>query len=208
MKCIFTPILDFGKWNHALVPAVFLSTFLLASIIIWISKHKGIDSCRLLFSFSFVIIFCFEYPFPQVAGFVASLQMFFMYGLTNKSRLVCQNPGSKEEFSSLSLSSRSEESSKSERGTYRPPHLRKRGGMSIQAFRGWNAQSISSCEASSSGISSSDSEHSDNDGSMKGIDQFRSSRARIAAIFCIQVRLHILSYFLFVATYSFILCKA
>ncbi|KAJ8632521.1 hypothetical protein MRB53_025857 [Persea americana] len=122
----------------------------------------------------------------HVAGYVASLQMFFMYGLTNKSQLVWQNPGSKEEYSSLSLSLRLEESRKSERGTYRPPHLRKREGLSTPTFKGWNAQSISSCEASASGISSSDSEHSDSDGSVKGIDAFRSSRARIAAIFCIQ----------------------
>ena len=166
--------------------------FLHFSFSVSVSRYHSISVLimSMCFFLSFFITFCFEYAFPQVAGYVASLQMFFMYGLTNKSQLVWQNPGSKEEYSSLSLSLRLEESRKSERGTYRPPHLRKREGLSTPTFKGWNAQSISSCEASASGISSSDSEHSDSDGSVKGIDAFRSSRARIAAIFCIQVRLH------------------
>ncbi|XP_077233482.1 ARM repeat superfamily protein isoform X3 [Tasmannia lanceolata] len=119
----------------------------------------------------------------HVAGFVASLQMFFTYGITNKSLVVFKE----KEFSSINLNSRLEQSRKIERGgTYRPPHLRKREEMSVQPFKARGFRCSSDCEPFGLGFMSSDSEHSDSDGPVKDTDRFRCSKARIAAIICIQ----------------------
>ncbi|XP_058084805.1 uncharacterized protein LOC131232528 isoform X2 [Magnolia sinica] len=123
----------------------------------------------------------------HVAGFVASLQIFFIYGLTNKGLLLLPNSSSKEkEVVSLNINSRLEESSSTDKGPYRPPHLRKREGMSTQPFKAWDSWKSPDRESSAPGFASSDSEHSDSDGSVKDADRFRCSKARISAIICIQ----------------------
>uniref|UniRef100_A0A0E0LR98 DUF4042 domain-containing protein n=1 Tax=Oryza punctata TaxID=4537 RepID=A0A0E0LR98_ORYPU len=71
---------------------------------------------------------------------------------------------------------------KSNAGRYKPPHLRKRGGKGNDSFDGRNFDS----ESSRYDLSSSDSDMSDSDGYAKTGDRFRSSKARLAAILCIQ----------------------
>uniref|UniRef100_A0A0D3GWF1 DUF4042 domain-containing protein n=1 Tax=Oryza barthii TaxID=65489 RepID=A0A0D3GWF1_9ORYZ len=71
---------------------------------------------------------------------------------------------------------------KSNAGRYKPPHLRKRGGKGNDSFDGRNSDS----ESSRYDLSSSDSDMSDSDGYAKTGDRFRSSKARLAAILCIQ----------------------
>ncbi|XP_068634816.1 uncharacterized protein [Aristolochia californica] len=124
----------------------------------------------------------------HIAGLVASLQKFFMYGLTNKSVSTWPSANSqKKKISSQSLNTRSEEPRKSERGgAYRPPHLRKRDEMKVPHSRASDDWRFPDNGPTSLGFTSSDSEHSDNDGPQKVADRFRCSKARIAAITCIQ----------------------
>ncbi|KAI3924539.1 hypothetical protein MKX01_037979 [Papaver californicum] len=122
----------------------------------------------------------------HVPGFVATLRMFFMYGLTNRPSLAGRNTIHKE-LSSITLTHkvRLPESTKTESGRYRPPHLRKREGTSSNPSKSWDSSTMSDHETSIRGFTSSDSEHSDSDGSGKDMD-FQSSKARIAAIICVQ----------------------
>ncbi|KAI3888557.1 hypothetical protein MKX03_001320 [Papaver bracteatum] len=123
----------------------------------------------------------------HVPGFVATLRMFFMYGLTNRPSLAGRNTIHKE-LSSVTLTHRTRlpESTKNESGRYRPPHLRKREGTSSNPSKSWDSRSFSDNETSILGFTSSDSEHSDSEGSGKDMDYFQSSKARIAAIICVQ----------------------
>ncbi|KAF9603761.1 hypothetical protein IFM89_037847 [Coptis chinensis] len=122
----------------------------------------------------------------HVAGFVAALRMFFVYGLTNRSPLAGPDTSHKEEFSYQGRKSILAESTRPERGAYRPPHLRKREGKSMPRLKASNSQSLSDNEPYALGFTSSDSEHSDSDGFAKDVDNFRSSKTRLAAIICIQ----------------------
>ncbi|MCL7044928.1 hypothetical protein MKW94_005147 [Papaver nudicaule] len=123
----------------------------------------------------------------HVPGFVATLRMFFMYGLTNQPSLAGRNKIHKEMGSvTLTQKTRLAESTKTESGRYRPPHLRKREGTSSNSSKSWDSRTFSDHETSVLGFTSSDSEHSDSDGSGKDMDYFRSSKARIAAIICVQ----------------------
>uniref|UniRef100_A0A0E0EHY5 DUF4042 domain-containing protein n=1 Tax=Oryza meridionalis TaxID=40149 RepID=A0A0E0EHY5_9ORYZ len=105
----------------------------------------------------------------HVPGFVANLQIFFVYGLRSCSPPVITPMEYKMD-------------TKSNAGRYKPPHLRKRGGKGNNSFDGRNSDS----ESSRYDLSSSDSDMSDNDGYAKTGDRFRSSKARLAAILCIQ----------------------
>ncbi|CAD6342554.1 unnamed protein product [Miscanthus lutarioriparius] len=67
-------------------------------------------------------------------------------------------------------------------GRYRPPHLRNKDGGENDSLEGRNSDS----EYSRYDISSSDSDLSDSDGYAKSGDRFRSSKARLAAILCVQ----------------------
>jgi len=71
----------------------------------------------------------------------------------------------------------------SHRGRYRPPHLRNKAGTENDSLEGRSSDS----EYSRYDLSSSDSDLSDSDGYAKSGDRFRSSKARLAAILCIQV---------------------
>lgn len=124
-----------------------------------------------------------------MAGFVAGLRKFFTYGLTDSGRTqtmhpVANNRDNKLIFPSLGLT----ESRKSESGPYRPPHLRKKDGPNILKSKA--PVSLSSFEHDSSFVehTSFDSDYSDSDGSVNSEDSFRSSKARVASIICIQVK--------------------
>ncbi|PAN33637.1 hypothetical protein PAHAL_6G035300 [Panicum hallii] len=108
----------------------------------------------------------------HVAGFVANLQMFFVYGLRSASPPAL---GPKEIRTDLKPRA-------SHRGRYRPPHLRNKAGREDDSLEGQSSDS----EYSRYDLSSSDSDLSDSDGYAKSGDRFRSSKARLAAILCIQ----------------------
>ncbi|KAM0945595.1 putative armadillo-like helical protein [Dioscorea sansibarensis] len=123
----------------------------------------------------------------HVAGFVSTLQMFFTYGLSSRSFLVPTTSGSvNKENGTSNYISRVVESSKNEHGRYKPPHLRKKETL-MQAPK---SLSSSDSELSKKGFTSSDSDQSDGDGFAKFEDPFRSSKARIAAINCVQAICH------------------
>ncbi|XP_039123286.1 HEAT repeat-containing protein 6 isoform X1 [Dioscorea cayenensis subsp. rotundata] len=123
----------------------------------------------------------------HVAGFVSTLQMFFTYGLSSRSFLVPTTIGSvNKENGTSNHKSRFVESSKNEHGRYKPPHLRKKETL-MQVPK---SLSSSDSELSKNGFTSSDSDQSDGDGFAKFEDPFRSSKARIAAINCVQAICH------------------
>ncbi|KAA8525060.1 hypothetical protein F0562_007076 [Nyssa sinensis] len=121
----------------------------------------------------------------HVAGFVAALRMFFIYGLTKRTQLVCPMTGPNQEPSSTSLKLNLVESNKIDCGPYRPPHLRKKDQENLHLLKAWKSPSFSDHE-SIADYTSSDSDISDSDGSAKDNDNVRSSKARVAAIICIQ----------------------
>uniref|UniRef100_A0A7N1A0M5 DUF4042 domain-containing protein n=1 Tax=Kalanchoe fedtschenkoi TaxID=63787 RepID=A0A7N1A0M5_KALFE len=121
----------------------------------------------------------------QVAGLVAALRLFLTYGLTNAkipAHLVPVNSdrkcGPSKPISSLG------ESEKTGRSPYRPPHLRKKDFITIKQSNDSDYQSTSDQEYSL--LDSSDSDCSDSDGSVRDTGSIQSSKARIAAIMCIQ----------------------
>ncbi|KAK1273182.1 hypothetical protein QJS04_geneDACA013201 [Acorus gramineus] len=123
----------------------------------------------------------------HVAGLVASLQLFFTYGVSNRSAYVFGTSDSKDkEVDSPIMKSRLVEPTRSDCGRYRPPHLRKREGNGVHVPKFWGSESSVRHEPSGFGSASSDSEQSDGDGFVKDMDRFRSSKARIAALICIQ----------------------
>lgn len=80
-----------------------------------------------------------------------------------------------------------EQLNKSDRGTYRPPHLRKRDSLNVKLNRARHSQYMSDSESSTVNVTSSDSEFSDGDGSAKESGRVQNSRVRVASITCIQV---------------------
>ncbi|XP_047072572.1 uncharacterized protein LOC124681793 [Lolium rigidum] len=108
----------------------------------------------------------------HVAGFVANLQMFLVYGLRSASPSAIPPKENKTEFKSRT----------SERGRYKPPHLRKKDGRGNDSVDDRSSDS----ESSRYDLGSSDSDLSDTDGHAKNGDRFRSSKARLTAILCIQ----------------------
>ncbi|KAJ1267298.1 hypothetical protein BS78_07G045400 [Paspalum vaginatum] len=107
----------------------------------------------------------------HVAGFVANLQMFFVYGLRSYSPPTL-----------LPTEIIKDSKPRASRGRYRPPHLRNKDGRENDSLECRNSDS----EYSRYDLSSSDSDLSDSDGFAKNGDRFRSSKARLAAILCIQ----------------------
>lgn len=108
----------------------------------------------------------------HVAGFVANLQMFLVYGLRSSSPSAITPKENKTDF----------KPSTSEHGRYKPPHLRKKDGRGNDPLDDRSSDS----ESSRYDLGSSDSDLSDTDGHAKNGDRFRSSKARLAAILCIQ----------------------
>ncbi|XAR71521.1 hypothetical protein NMG60_11028837 [Bertholletia excelsa] len=122
----------------------------------------------------------------NVAGFVAALRMFFIYGITDRSQLVCPSAGRKKETSSTGPKLVTEESGKSVSGPYRPPHLRKQDLRNLQLLKDQESASFLDQEYSTIDYTSSDSDYSDSDGPTKDLDSGRCSKARVSAIVCIQ----------------------
>ncbi|ONK59062.1 uncharacterized protein A4U43_C08F2590 [Asparagus officinalis] len=117
----------------------------------------------------------------QVTGFGATLQMFFTYGLSSRSSLIPVSADPKDK----SLNSPNQKPLLDSRkgGSYVPPHLRRRERTNRHHS---DAQSSSDCDRSQYVLSSSDSDLSDNDSYATNGDRFRSSKARVAAIVCVQ----------------------
>ncbi|CAJ1978454.1 unnamed protein product [Sphenostylis stenocarpa] len=117
--------------------------------------------------------------------FVSVLRMFLVYGLSGRT------PGTgllvdhkEKELHCMSLKTSREQLKKSDHGTYRPPHLRKRDCLNVKHHS--VKQYMSDSESSTINVTSSDSEFSDGDGSANDIDRVQNSRVRVAAIICIQ----------------------
>ncbi|XP_074555845.1 uncharacterized protein LOC141811704 isoform X3 [Curcuma longa] len=123
----------------------------------------------------------------HVPGLVAALQLFLSYGVASGTPL----PFLINDLKGRSLTSNGLEyglgkSRKSDAGPYRPPHLRKKDGFSNNPVDTQCSDYLSS----NFGFTSSDSDHSDNDGSAKHVDRYRSSKVRLAALVCIQDLCH------------------
>lgn len=116
-----------------------------------------------------------------MAGLVAALRMFFRYGLVNMPRLMNQPTSCMKEVASTSQNPYVELSNRSKSGPYRPPHLRNKDSGN------------QTCKDEEFLVSpkhefiSSDSDCSDNDGSMSDNYGVKFAKARLAAILCIQV---------------------
>lgn len=107
-----------------------------------------------------------------MAGFVAALRIFLRYGLVNKAHIMNQSTNHKKEVVSTSQNLPFELSNRSRSGPYRPPHLRRE---------------VVGNQQHKDEIISSDSDCSDNDGSMMDSSSVHFAKARLAAIICIQV---------------------
>ena len=129
----------------------------------------------------------------QVSSFVASSQFFFVYGLTSGPQLMCAAIGCKgKEPDSLSLKLTSEEPKRTNNTPYRPLHLRKKDGLSMRQAKAQDPQSSFDHDSSMVDVTSSDSDYSDNDGSLKDINGSRCSKVRVSAIVCVQVKFNII----------------
>ncbi|XP_070018456.1 uncharacterized protein [Nicotiana sylvestris] len=109
----------------------------------------------------------------HVAGLVVALRNFIHYGLTNKSHDMFAI-ADKKQITSVSMKPDLAESTKSQAGRYRPPHLRNKNLKSLQL------------EDEKSLTLSSDSENSDSDGSGRVTCNTAYAKTRLAAIICIQ----------------------
>ncbi|XP_022722364.1 HEAT repeat-containing protein 6 isoform X2 [Durio zibethinus] len=123
----------------------------------------------------------------HVSGFVASLRMFFIYGLTSGPQLMSAAVGCKEkELGSLSLKFTSEEPKRTNNSLYKPPHLRKKDGLNTRQAKAQDSQISSDHDSPIVDVTSSDSDYSDNDGSLKDINSSCYSKVRVSAIVCVQ----------------------
>ncbi|KAM1339707.1 hypothetical protein ACFX2I_038454 [Malus domestica] len=123
----------------------------------------------------------------HVSSFVAALRMFFSYGINSRTQHTCSAIGQKEKEPSLaSLKLGLEDSKKTDRTPYRPPHLRQRDNSNMKKSGAQGSQSLSDHESSANEFALSDSDYSDSDGSIKDTDNIQKSKVRVAAIVCIQ----------------------
>ncbi|XP_074286919.1 uncharacterized protein LOC141612106 [Silene latifolia] len=117
----------------------------------------------------------------HLAAFIAALKVFLGYGLSNSSfishRIERDPAPSSPKFSSG-------ESIKKVSGAYRPPHLRGRKSSSLRQTFTQTSQTSSDRDSSPVEFSSSESDYSDSDGTVK--DDMHSCKTRAAAITCIQ----------------------
>ncbi|KAL8459743.1 hypothetical protein ACS0TY_037015 [Phlomoides rotata] len=120
------------------------------------------------------------YLADHVAGFVATLRIFFRYGLVNKAHVMNQATNHKTEVVSTSQNLPFDVSNRSRSGAYRPPHLRRKV-VGNQQHKDEERLVSSRHE-----IISSDSDCSDNDGPMMDSSSVHFAKARLAAIICIQ----------------------
>ncbi|XP_073043626.1 uncharacterized protein [Primulina eburnea] len=119
----------------------------------------------------------------HVSGFVAALRIFFRYGLVNNS--YATNQPASEKDTSMSKNPHFAASSKSGNGPYRPPHLRKKAVKNTQHEEDGSSilREDSFCKIY---FTSSDSDCSDSDGSVKDNCVVLFAKARLGAIVCIQ----------------------
>ncbi|KAL4324142.1 hypothetical protein GQ457_11G032090 [Hibiscus cannabinus] len=123
----------------------------------------------------------------HVSSFVASLRMFFVYGLTSGTQLICVAGSSKDKVSGLpGFKLTSEEPKRTNNTPYRPPHLRKKDSLNARQAKSLDPQSSSDHISSMVDVTSSDSDYSDNDGSLKDINSTRCLKIRVSAIVCVQ----------------------
>ncbi|KAL5833246.1 hypothetical protein ACOSQ3_016920 [Xanthoceras sorbifolium] len=120
----------------------------------------------------------------HVSGFVAALRLFFVYGLNGRPQLTSAAVGQNELGISLNLTL--EDPKRKDHAPYRPPHLRKKDGLNSKQLKVQDARILSDHESSVVDFTSSDSDYSDSDGSLKDFDIVRSSKVRVAAIVCLQ----------------------
>ncbi|XP_048445342.1 uncharacterized protein LOC103950747 isoform X2 [Pyrus x bretschneideri] len=123
----------------------------------------------------------------HVSSFVAALRMFFSYGINSRTQHTCSAIGQKEkELTLASLKLGLEDSKKTDRTPYRPPHLRQRDNSNMKKSGAQGSQSLSDHESSANEFALSDSDYSDSDGSIKDTDNIQKSKVRVAATVCIQ----------------------
>ncbi|GAB2277718.1 hypothetical protein Dimus_012421 [Dionaea muscipula] len=119
----------------------------------------------------------------HVPSFVTTLRLFLNYGVSNASSVSCDSKIRDQNSSSPRPSLR--ESSR-ESGPYRPPHLRRKNGSlkpsGVQASKMSPGHDSSAADFSTS----SDSDFSDTDGTLRELDVLCGCKARVAAITCIQ----------------------
>lgn len=125
----------------------------------------------------------------KVSGFVAALRIFLRYGLVNN--LYATNQPTVQDIS-MRKKSHFAASSKSGNGPYRPPHLRKKAMKNMQHEED-GSPILPEDSFSKIYFTSSDSDCSDSDGSVKDNCIVLFAKARLGAIVCIQVcSIHIL----------------
>ncbi|XP_073159356.1 uncharacterized protein [Henckelia pumila] len=118
----------------------------------------------------------------HVSGFVAALRMFFRYGLVNNS--YATNHPTSQKDTPMNKNSHFAASSKSGNGAYRPPHLRKKAVKNMQQEDG--SSILPEDSFSKIYFTSSDSDCSDSDASVKDNCIVLFAKARLGALVCIQ----------------------
>lgn len=121
--------------------------------------------------------------------FVSVLRTFLTYGVSSSrtSSTYLLSDYEEKEPNILSPQARWEQVNKSDHTAYRPPHLRKKECSNVKHNGPWLSQNISDNESSTVNATSSDSDFSDGDGSVKESGRMQNSRVRVAALICIQV---------------------
>ncbi|CAK7357536.1 unnamed protein product [Dovyalis caffra] len=123
----------------------------------------------------------------HVSGFVATLRLFFIYGINSRQQFTAPQTVNKEkELSSVSLKLNSKKPIQKDNAPYRPPHLRKKDGQNMKQPGAQGSLCFSDHESSATDFTSSDSDCSDRDVSGKDADGIQSSKVRVAAIVCIK----------------------
>ncbi|KAJ7951176.1 HEAT repeat-containing protein 6 [Quillaja saponaria] len=122
----------------------------------------------------------------HLSGFVAVLRMFFNYGLASRIQNSPFIGHDDKELGVMSLKSSSEERKRSHHTPYRPPQLRRRDCSNMKHNKAQDSPNVSDTESSTVNVTSSDSDFSDSDGSIKDCNSVRNSKIRIAAIVCLQ----------------------
>ncbi|PKA66307.1 hypothetical protein AXF42_Ash007004 [Apostasia shenzhenica] len=155
----------------------FATLFHLLHLILSIPKGSLSAHVRLSTKLKTLVLF-------HVASFVTTLQMFFAYGLPSRSSFVTTCLESKnKEISSANLMYGMKDPQISGRVPYKPPHLRRREETKMHLLCDGSSSDYDSCRLN---LLSSDSDHSDGDITPNDGDRYRSSKARLAAVLCIQ----------------------
>nr|CAB37552.1 hypothetical protein [Arabidopsis thaliana]CAB80477.1 hypothetical protein [Arabidopsis thaliana] len=123
----------------------------------------------------------------RLVALLASLRMFFCFGLTGPPQLSVSDVVHNDKHLNVKLSPLISGVSKNAKNTpYRPPHLRKRDDLNTRQPVSSSWRRLSAHDSGSSDVISSDSDFSDSDGSVPDSYFAQSSKVRIAAIVCIQ----------------------